>query len=116
MEFVAASWCREVVETLSNYKKPYSWQYANPTCGDSIESNWIEKDQNLVPPGSVWGQWGEETVWYKVCGVPLDDCSNSGYVDNLFTCGECSFSSFESWSSHSKFPAFFSFRNSARNI
>ena len=53
MEFVAARWCREVVETLSNYKKPYSWQYANPTCGDSIESNWIEKDQNLVPPGSV---------------------------------------------------------------
>ena len=43
MEFVAASWCREVVETLSNYKKPYSWQYANPTCGDSSRVTGLKK-------------------------------------------------------------------------
>ena len=45
MEFVAAGWLvyREVVETLSNYKKSYFWRYRNPTCGDSTESNQIEK-------------------------------------------------------------------------
>ena len=31
-----------------------------------------------------------------MCGEPLDDWANGGYVDVLFTCGECSFSSFGS--------------------
>ena len=33
-------------------------------------------------------------MWFSVCGVTLDDWANAGYVDVLFTCGECSFSSF----------------------
>ena len=41
---------------------------------------------------------------------------NGGYLDVSFMCGECSFSSFGSWSTPSKFPALFSFHNSARNI
>ena len=59
---------------------------------------------------------GEKGWCDLVCGVPLDDWANGGYLDVLFTCGECSFSSFGIWSTHSKFPALFSFRNSARNI
>ena len=35
---------------------------------------------------------------FSVCGAPLDDWVNGGYVDLLFTCGECGFSSFGSWS------------------
>ena len=44
---------REVVETLSNYKKSYFWRYGNLACGDSTGSNRIEKDQDLVPSGLV---------------------------------------------------------------
>ena len=33
-----------------------------------------------------------------MCGLLLDDWANGGYVDVLFRCGECSFSSFGSWS------------------
>ena len=35
---------------------------------------------------------------FSVCGAPLDDWDNGGYVDALFTCGECGFSSPRSWS------------------
>ena len=35
---------REVVDTLSNYKKSYFSWYGNPACGGSIGSNLIEKD------------------------------------------------------------------------
>ena len=31
-----------------------------------------------------------------MCGAPLDDSANGGYVDVLFTYGECGFSSLES--------------------
>ena len=33
-------------------------------------------------------------MWF----APLDDWNNGSYVDFLFTCGECSFSSSKSWS------------------
>ena len=33
-----------------------------------------------------------------VCGAPLDDWANGGYVDVLFKCGENGFSSLQSWS------------------
>ena len=33
-----------------------------------------------------------------LCGAPLDDWANGGYVDVLFTCGECGFYSLGSWS------------------
>ena len=58
----------------------------------------IEKDQTCVSPRPVWGKMGEGAVWFSVCGVPLDDWANGGYVDVLFTCGECHLSSFGSWS------------------
>ena len=32
-----------------------------------------------------------------MCESPLDDWSNGGCVDVLFTCGECGFSFLESW-------------------
>ena len=32
------------------------------------------------------------------CGAPLDDWDNGGYADFFFMCGECGFSSLESWS------------------
>ena len=35
---------------------------------------------------------------FSMCGVPLDDWANSGYVHVFFTCDECGFSSFASWS------------------
>ena len=31
-------------------------------------------------------------------GTPSDDWANGGYVDVLFTCGECGFGSLWSWS------------------
>ena len=33
-----------------------------------------------------------------LCGAPLDDRANGGYVNVLFTCGECGFYSLGSWS------------------
>ena len=33
-----------------------------------------------------------------MCGTPLNDWVNGGYLDILFTCGECGFSSVGSWS------------------
>ena len=33
-----------------------------------------------------------------MCGAPLDHGANGGWVDVLFTCGECDFSSLRSWS------------------
>ena len=45
-----------------------------------------------------------------MCGVPLDNWGNGGYDDVLFTYGDCSLSSFGSWSTHSKFPALFCLR------
>ena len=117
MEFMTAGLgYREAVENLRHYKKSYFWWSENPTCGDPTGSNWIEKDQDHVPPRPVWGKRGEGAVRFSLCGVPLDDWANGGYVDVLFTCGECSFSSFRSWSTHSELHAHFSFHNAARNI
>ena len=35
---------------------------------------------------------------FSVGGAPLDEWADGGNVDVLFTCGECGFSSFGSWS------------------
>ena len=35
---------------------------------------------------------------FSVCGAPLDDWVNGGYVDVLFTCDEYGFHSLGSWS------------------
>ena len=108
---------QEVFETLSNYKKSYFWWYGNPIYGNSKWNNHTGKDQGCVSARLVWGKRGQWAVWFSGRGAPLDDwANNGGYVDVLFTCGECGFSFFGSWSTHSKFPALFSFRNSARNI
>ena len=40
------------------------------------------------------GKGGERAVQFRVCGSPLNDSANGGYVDALFTCGEYRFSSF----------------------
>ena len=76
---------KEVIKTLSNYKKSYYWWYGNPACGDSARSNQTKKDQAYVSPRLVWGKSGEWAVWFKVCGAPLDDRANGSYVDVLFT-------------------------------
>ena len=41
---------------------------------------------------------GERAVRFDVCGAPLDDWANGGYVDVSFTCDECGFRSLKSWS------------------
>ena len=74
----------------------------------------LKKNQARVPPRPVWGKKGDGAVRFSVCGAPLDDWANCGYVDVLFTCGECSFSSFGSWSANSNFLPPFSFRNSEK--
>ena len=102
---VQGKWSR-----LSSYRKFYSWWYGNPACVDLIGGNRIEKDQDRVPPRPVRGKRGEGPVWFSVCGVPLDNWGNGGYDDVLFTYGDCSLSSFGSWSTHSKFPALFCLR------
>ena len=58
----------------------------------------VRKDQALLSARPVWGKMGERAVWFSVCGAPLDNWANGGYVDVLFMCGECDFSSFGSWS------------------
>ena len=50
----------------SHYKKSY-WWYGNPVCGDLTGRNWIEKDQDHVPPRPVWGKRGEGAVRFCVC-------------------------------------------------
>ena len=75
---------REVVETLSNYKKSYFWRYGNPICGDATRCNRIENDQARVLSRPAWGTRGEGAVWFSVCGALSDDWANGGYVDVLF--------------------------------
>ena len=53
----------------------------------------IKQDQGWVSPGIVWGKSGEEEVSFSVCGAPLDYWANGGYVNILFTCGDCGFCS-----------------------
>ena len=65
--------CSEVVEARSNDKKSYLWWFRNPACGDSTESNRIEKDWIGVRPGLVWGNGGGRVVGSSVCEAPLDD-------------------------------------------
>ena len=96
MEFLAAGWCTGKWLRLFQNKKSYFWWYGNPACGDFTGSNQIKKDQACVSPGPVWGMRREGSVWFSVCGEPLDDWANGGYIDVLFTCGECGFSSFRS--------------------
>ena len=57
----------------------------------------IEKDQTRVSPRLFEGS-REKVQCDLECGAPLDDSANSGNVDVLFTCGECGFSYFGSWS------------------
>ena len=57
-----------------------------------------EQDQGRLSTGLVWAKRREGAVWFSVCGAPLDDWVNGGYVDVLFKCGECGFRSLGSWS------------------
>ena len=41
---------------------------------------------------------GEGAVCLSACGVPSNDWTNGGYVDVLFTCGECGLGSMGSCS------------------
>ena len=89
---------KEVFEVLSNFKKSYFWWFGDPTCGDSTGGNRIEKDQGRVCarlfPGS--GKTGQfDLVHVERLQVIL---ANGGYVDVLFTYGECGFHSLDSWS------------------
>ena len=70
----------------------------NPVFCDLTGSKQIEKDQVRVSSRPVWEKSGEGAFWFSVCGAPLDDWANGGYVDVFFTCGEYGFSYFGSWS------------------
>ena len=94
---------REVVETLSNYKKSYFWWYGNPAMVIRLGVTELKKDLDLVPPRPFWGKREEGTVWFSVCGTPVGDWADGSYDDVLFICGEFSFSSFRSWSTHPNF-------------
>ena len=39
----------------------------------------------------------EWAVRFSACGAPSDYWANDGYVDVLFTCGECDFGFLGSW-------------------
>ena len=92
-----------MVEALSNYKKSYFWYYGNSTCSDLTGSTGLKKIRLLYLLNLFEGR-GEKGLCdlVCVCGVPMDDWTNGGYVDVLFTCGECRFSSFGSWSCSEK--------------
>ena len=88
LNFVAVGWCRR--KELRLYQT-----ITNLTTGDMgipLVVIWLG-----VPD---WGRSGSciGAVWFSVCGVPLNDWANGGYVDVWFNCGECGFSSFRSWS------------------
>ena len=89
---------KEVFEVLSNFKKSYFWWFGDPTCGDSTGGNRIEKDQGRVCARLFPGKWEDWAVWFSACGAPSGDLANGGYVDVLFTYGECGFHSLDSWS------------------
>ena len=79
MKFVPTSWCtRKWFRLYQTIRNLFFWRYGNPACDDSTGSDWIEKYQVHVTPRPVWASFG--------------------YVEVLFTCGECGFSSFGSWS------------------
>ena len=69
----------------------------NPACGDSTGSNRIEKGKVLYLLDLFEERW-EKGQCDLVCGVLSDNWAMLVYVDVLFTCGECSFNSLESWS------------------
>ena len=69
----------------------------NPACSDSTGSNRIENGKVVYILDLFEGRW-EKRQCDLMCGVLLDDSAMLVYVDVLFTCGECSFSSLGSWS------------------
>ena len=69
----------------------------NPACGDSTGSNRIENGKVMYILDLFEGRWGKRQC-DLMCGVLLDDSAMLVYVDVLFTCGKCSFSSLGSWS------------------
>ena len=68
---------KEMVEVRSNYKNSSCWWFGNPACGDSAESNWIEKDKTVyLLDLSV--RMGEKGQCDLVCGASLHDWANAG--------------------------------------
>ena len=92
--------CKETVKVRSNYKKSYFCWFGNPVCGDSTESNRIEKSQGRVSARLVLGKREKGAVWFSLCRAPSDDWINDDYIDVLFTCGGSDFGSLGSWYFH----------------
>ena len=81
MEFVVAGCVQE-----SGWGSIKLQETRNPTFGDLGSPNWKRTGSCIS-----WTCFEEK-------GAPLDHWANGGYVDVLFTCGECSFCSLGSWS------------------
>ena len=75
---------KEVVEVPSNYKKSYFWWSGNSACGDSTESNWIEKHKVVYLLDLFEGK-REKGQCDLVCWASLDDWANASfYIDVAF--------------------------------
>ena len=73
------------------------WCIRNLTSGDMrIPLTGLEKIR-LVYLLDLFEGKGEKGQCDLVCGAPSGDWANGGYIDVLFTCSECGFSSFGSW-------------------
>ena len=70
----------------------------NPASGDSTGSIGLKKIRLVYLLDLSEGRGEIGAVQFSVGGTPLDEWANGGNVDVLFTCGECGFSSFGSWS------------------
>ena len=99
MEFVAVGCVyKEVVGALSNCN------VRNLTSGDLVillvvirpGVTGLKKTRLVYLPDQFEGR-GEKEQFDLVCGAPLNDWANASYVNVLFTCGEGSFNSLESW-------------------
>ena len=100
MELVVASWfTRKWLKFYQTIRNLFFGDLVIPLVIIRQGVTWLRKDQGRdISSILVWGKRGEETVWFSVCGAPLDDWANSGYDDVLFTCREFGFSSLGSWS------------------
>ena len=94
IEFVAAGW------GTGKWSKIYQ-TITNLTSGDmgisllviQLGVTGLKKIRLLYLLGLFQGR-GEKGQCDLVCGASLGDWANGGYVDVLFTCGECGFSYF----------------------
>ena len=99
IKFVAAGWCtRKWFRLYQIIRKLNFGDLIIPLWWFDRYPNWKRPGSHTPSPPNLFEGKGEKGQCDLVCGVPLDDWADGGYVDVLFTCDECGFSSLGNWS------------------